>query len=234
MSKRKFKKGDNVLVIEGTHKGMRGTISNIFEGRDRIQYQVIFKSFITNLYSYQMRLDAVEEGSVSDKCTVKLAGRLEQSKIKPGSHVMLSKRGLAKIHIDGMVSTYGLVSKSRSYEWVKDHNFYTIDHVDTIDGVNFYTLVGFSSNYHFTDEDLLCVKYDVGEKVRFTRETLVKLGVELSEYYGDDTINRLARYVTGPRKVLSICHKDDKVLYTLDGECFGKLFYEQEIEPAND
>ena len=60
MSKQKFKKGDNILVIKGIHKGMRGTIDDTFEDIYRIRYRVAFKTFKTDLYSYQMRLDVVE------------------------------------------------------------------------------------------------------------------------------------------------------------------------------
>jgi len=129
----------------------------------------------------------------------------------------------------------GVVLTGHSYRWSLDHNSHTIESADTFDGINFYTLVGFANTYHFTDEDLLCPNYKVGEKVRFTRETLVKLGVELSQYFGNDTINKLPQGIIGPRKVLSVCcYKDGKMLYCLDGECFGKFFYEHEIELAND
>ena len=227
MSNRKFKKGDNIIVIKGIHKGMKGTISCIFDGGSRIQYQVTFKSFKTCLYSYQMRLDVVEKPTVI-KRTVDFTDKPEEPKLKPGMHVILSRQGLAKIYIDGICIT------GHSYEWTRDHNYHTIDQVSRVDGVNFYTLVGFAKKYHFTEADLLHSKYGVGDSVRFTRETLVKLGVELSMYYGNDTINRLPQNILGPRKVTSIYYKDDKVLYQLDGECFGKFFYEHEIESTND
>lgn len=230
MSNQKFKKGDNILVTQGIHKGMRGTIRSTMDcdRRNRILYLVAFRSFKAHLYSYQMRLDAVERESEAIKRAVESIGRLEKTKVNPGDQVMLSNRGLAKVRVDGVALT------GHSYEWVYDHNFHTIDCVDTIDGVNFYTLVGFTNTYHFTDEDLLCPNYKVGEKVRFTRETLVKLGIELSAYYGEDTINKLPQDIIGTRKVLSVCCLDGKMLYQLDGKCFGKFFYEYEIESAND
>ncbi len=227
MSKQKFKKGDNILVIKGIHKGMRGTVRSALEGDGRVRYLVVFKSFKAHMYSYQMRLDAVSDESAI-KHAVESTDNHEKSVLKPGAYVMLSKRGLAKVRIDGITAT------GHSYDWVCDHNFHTINSVDTFGGINFYTLMGFVNTYHFTEEDLLCPKYGVGDKIQFTRETLVKLGVELSGYYKDDTINKLPQNIIGPRKVLSIYYRDDKALYQLDGECFGKFFYEHEIEPAND
>ncbi len=227
MSKRKFKIGDNILVTKGIHKGLRGTISNVFKDVDRARYLISFKSFKAHLYSYQMKLDAVDE-SEAIKRAVESIGNLEEPKMKPGTHVMLSKQGLAKIYISGPTNS------GHSYEWVLDHNFHTINSVTTVGGVNFYTLIGFANTYLFTESDLLCAKYGMGEKVRFTRETLVKLGVELSQYYGNDTINKLPQDIIGPRKILGVCQESNKVLYQLDGKCFGKFFYEHEIEPAND
>ena len=227
MSNRKFKKGDNIIVTRGMHKGMKGIITSTFEGSGRVRYQVTFKSFKALMYSYEMRLDVVEKPNTF-KRTVDFTSESEKSKLKPGMHVILSKQGLAKIYIDGICNT------GHSYEWVRDHNFHTIDQVSQVDGINFYTLVGFNSNYHFTESDLLHPKYGVGDSVRFTRESLVKLGVELSQYYGDNTIKKLHQIIIDSRKVMSICYQDDKVLYQLDGECFGKFFYEHEIELAND
>jgi hypothetical protein len=227
MGKQKFKKGDNIIVTKGMHKGMRGTISCIFGGSSRIRYQVTFKSFKVLMYSYEMSLDVVEKPKTF-KRTVDFTSEPEKSPLKPGMHVILSKQGLAKVYIDGICNT------GHSYEWVRDHNFHTIDQVSRVDGINFYTLVGFSSAYHFTEADLFHPKYGVGDNVRFTRESLVKLGIELSQYYGDDTIKKLPQNIIGPRKVMSICHQDGKVLYQLDGECFGKFFFEHEIESTND
>ena len=238
MSKRKFKEGDHIFVIKGIHKGMRGTISGTFGGGNRVRYRVTFKSFITYMYSYEMELDA--ERTILEKAKEETQPMLakinqgvveevfkEESKLKRGMHVMLSKRGLAKIHMDGIIYS------GHSYEWVCDNNYHTIDRVKTVDGINFYALVGFAKYYYFTDDDLIQIHTgrDVGDMVQFTRETLVKLGVELSRYYKDDTINKLPQDIIGPRKVLGICYKDDKVLYQLDGASFGKFFYEHEIEP---
>lgn len=237
MSNRKFKKGDNILVIKGRHKGMRGTISGSIWYTPRLRYWVTFEHFSVPLYSYQMRLDVVEDESAAIKRMVESIGNREESignreesKLKPGLNpgapVMLSKQGLAKIYISGIIST------SHSYEWVRDNNFHKIDRVDTFEGINFYTLIGFNT-YHFTEEDLLPVRYGIGEKVRFTRETLVKLGAEL---VGDHPkVEQFARKLVGPRKILNVVtNQDGKILYQLDGECLGKFFYEHEIESAND
>lgn len=234
MSKQKFKKGDNILVIKGIHAGMRGVISYCYKHNDgRVRYLVTFKSFKAYLYSYQMKPYDIEDESASIKHTVESTDKSVKSKLKPGMCVKLSKQGLAKIAV------YGTAISSHSYEWARNHNFHTIGRVDTFEGINFYTLAGFDNAYHFTESDfaesnLLCDKYSVGEKVRFTRETLVKLGIELSEYYGNDTVNKLPQRLTDTRKVLSIGHTNGKALYQLDGECYGKFFYEHEIELAND
>ena len=159
------------------------------------------------------------------------AVKSQKPQLAQGTHVILSKQGLAKIHMDGILNT------GHSYEWVLDNNYHTIDRVDTIDGINFYTLTGFAKYYYFTIDDLIQIPagHDIGDMVQFTRESLVKLGAVLSEYCQDDTINininKLLQDITGPHRVIYIKHLDGELVYRLSGECFGKLFYEHEIEP---
>lgn len=76
-------------------------------------------------------------------------------------------------------------------------------------------------------------KYYVGQRVQFTKDTIVKLAVEKANYYtGDDEGKKLASVLLETRTVVSFAYHKGRVVYQITGQTFGKAFYEEEIESA--
>jgi hypothetical protein len=126
---------------------------------------------------------------------------------------------------------------------------FTISKIDLVESGARYFLeevhkqgINKSRTLEFYDEDFIALpdekpedlphKFKVGDKVVFTQETMIKLGIEKANYFGESTIEKLPQIIRQEREITWYGSVDGKPLYQVSGETFGKYFFEYELEPA--
>lgn len=246
--KKKFQIGDRVRIKSGWEKDSFGTIVKETKSRSgRIVYNVFIQKehYKANrdYYSYDLELVSKPETTQVEekKEPTKAKPMKEQPHFRMGDRVRLSEK-----------TKRWLATHDADHAFIKNANdLFTIGvRWKDAGGRDCYSLcecaiTGSGQTLKFYEEDLLTEtyqqlgqkesrqipKYQVGDKVRFTRDVIAKLAIEKSLYFGAATIRRHPDSITGVHSVVSIAYKNDRVLYQIDGEPFGKMFFEDELEP---